>query len=262
MTKSSEKEYSVYIHIFPNGKVYIGITGRDVEERWRCGEGYKGCFVYNAIKKYGWNNIKHVILFDGISKEEAENKEIELIELYDATNREKGYNIENGGNSIGKHSEKTKEKISNARKGIKFTEEHILNLSKSHMGKRHLTETKEKMSKSRMGHYVSDETRKKLSESMKGREITLEARRKISASLSGRKPKIESIEKRKTKIKGYKNPMAKRVSQYSKNGELIKVWGYMQEAADNIGIPRSCISLCCSGKQKTAGGYRWEYADK
>ena len=50
--------YSVYIHIFPNQKVYIGITKQEVKKRWKLGEGYKGQdYVYKAIKKYGWANI-------------------------------------------------------------------------------------------------------------------------------------------------------------------------------------------------------------
>lgn len=54
------RKYIVYIHIFPNGKRYVGLTTQDVDSRWRNGEGYKHQFVYKPIKKYGWNNIKHI----------------------------------------------------------------------------------------------------------------------------------------------------------------------------------------------------------
>jgi hypothetical protein len=37
---------------------------------------------YNAIKKYGWENIKHEVLFEGLTKQEADKKEIELITYY------------------------------------------------------------------------------------------------------------------------------------------------------------------------------------
>lgn len=30
-----ENNYTVYMHKFPNMKVYIGITNRNVEARWR-----------------------------------------------------------------------------------------------------------------------------------------------------------------------------------------------------------------------------------
>lgn len=33
--------YSVYKYTAPNGKVYIGITGKDPEKRWLNGRGYR-----------------------------------------------------------------------------------------------------------------------------------------------------------------------------------------------------------------------------
>ena len=38
-----DNNWKVYRHIFPNGKSYIGITHRTVEERWgKNGEKYNG----------------------------------------------------------------------------------------------------------------------------------------------------------------------------------------------------------------------------
>lgn len=114
-----DTDYKVYIHKNKlNGKIYVGITSQSVNQRWRNGTNYYGNEYFNrSIKKYGWDNFEHLVLFDGLTKEEAENKEIELIRHYDSTNRDKGYNIENGGNTIGKHSEETKIKISKSQKG-------------------------------------------------------------------------------------------------------------------------------------------------
>lgn len=56
--------YIVYRHTSPSGKVYIGITSRQPEQRWLNGNGYKDSpKFYNAIKKYGWDNFNHEILF-------------------------------------------------------------------------------------------------------------------------------------------------------------------------------------------------------
>ena len=91
-------KYCVYKHTFPNGKVYIGMTGRNPLNRWQGGHGYKSQrLVCNAIMKYGWNNIKHEILFTELSMEEAERLEMELIEKFDSTNPNHGYNISKGG---------------------------------------------------------------------------------------------------------------------------------------------------------------------
>ena len=113
-----DKNYKVYIHIFPNNKKYIGITMNIPNYRWNNGNGYnRQKIMKNAIKKYGWENIKHKILFTNLTKEEAEQKEIELIAFYKSNQRKYGYNIENGGNCVGKMSEETKKKISKSNIG-------------------------------------------------------------------------------------------------------------------------------------------------
>ena len=104
--------YKVYIHIFPNNKVYIGITKQKPENRWNNGRGYKNNdYLVNAISKYGWNNIEHKILYSNLSKEEAEQKEIELIKRYKSNIKKYGYNILDGGNVSNGITEETKEKI-------------------------------------------------------------------------------------------------------------------------------------------------------
>lgn len=134
--------YKVYKHTAPNGKVYIGITKLDVNRRWQNGENYKTSkHFYNAVKKYGWENIKHEILYSGLSRIDAENKEIELIKEYDSTNPKKGYNIEPGGNTP-EMSEETRAKISKALKGKKYkkrrnhTEEEKQAISEKLKGRR------------------------------------------------------------------------------------------------------------------------------
>ena len=74
------ENYKVYKHTFPNGKVYIGITQQTLIRRWQNGKGYyKNSFISKAINKYGWENVKHEVLFENLTKEEAEQKEIEHI---------------------------------------------------------------------------------------------------------------------------------------------------------------------------------------
>lgn len=115
-------DYTVYKHTTPTGKVYIGITCRSVKKRWQNGRGYTYSHNYHfeqAIKKYGWENIKHEILAQHLTKEQAESKEVELIKEYDATNPERGYNIRSGGDAGSKLSEETKRKLSEMKRGEK-----------------------------------------------------------------------------------------------------------------------------------------------
>lgn len=117
---SIEKKYSVYIHTTPSNKKYIGITKQKCINRWKNGLGYCTQKLFKrAIDKYGWNNIKHDVLFENLTKDEAIKKEIELIKLYKSNDIKYGYNLTNGGEGFsGMHlSEETKKKISNAMKG-------------------------------------------------------------------------------------------------------------------------------------------------
>lgn len=90
--------YCVYEHIFPNGKRYIGISN-NAEKRWRNGNGYKKqTKMAKAINHYGWDNIVHRIIVDGLSLEQAQRLEREFIDAYDSI--ENGYNVTIGGDSI------------------------------------------------------------------------------------------------------------------------------------------------------------------
>ena len=54
----NENNYTVYMHISPSNKRYIGITSKSVNKRWNNGLGYiKNDHFWRAIQKYGWNNF-------------------------------------------------------------------------------------------------------------------------------------------------------------------------------------------------------------
>lgn len=65
--------YTIYMHITPSGKVYIGQTSKaDPNERWKNGRGYKdNRLFYLEIEKYGWDNIEHKLLYTNLSKKQA-----------------------------------------------------------------------------------------------------------------------------------------------------------------------------------------------
>ena len=151
--------YIVYMHIAPSNKKYIGITKeKNPKERWRKGKGYwTNEHFTSAINKYGWDNIQHIILYKELTKERAEQKEIELIAKYKTNNRQYGYNIEKGGSLNKEVSQETREK-----------------LRKNMLGKKHSKETKQKMSEVRKGEncywygkHLSNETKQKLSDKKK-----------------------------------------------------------------------------------------------
>ena len=116
--QGEERDYKVYKHTFPNGKVYIGITRLKTWQRWSGGHGYKNQpLMWKAIQKYGWKNIKHEVICANLTKAEAEAMEIETIRAYSANNRRYGYNIDNGGMCAGRISEERKKKMSESMSG-------------------------------------------------------------------------------------------------------------------------------------------------
>ena len=140
------KSFCVYKHTCPNGKAYIGITCQKPKRRWRNGEGYtrspSNPHFKRAIEKYGWDNIKHDILHDGLDEQTAKKAEIELIAHYKTQDYKHGYNITSGGDGIRgyKHTEEFRDKQrmawtgSKINLGRKHTEEARRNMSLSHMG--------------------------------------------------------------------------------------------------------------------------------
>lgn len=254
MEKTAEnKNYCVYIHISPSGKKYIGQTKLKPEERWgKDGAGYlrkyKGSDKYHqpafaqAILKYGWDNFEHEIIASNLTKNKADNLEKLLIKKLDTTNPKYGYNIKEGG-SNGRHSEETKQKLSEFNKGKHLSEEH-----------------KKKIGESNKGKHVSDEAKRKISESLKGKivgekhylygqHLSEETKRKIGESHKG-------------KNVGKDSPCARKITQYDLNGNIIKIWLSIIDASRELGLSKEGIYQCCSNCYphcRTLGGFIWRY---
>lgn len=223
--------YSVYMHVFPNNKVYIGITSKEPEKRWlKDGYGYKNQIVVNrAIKRYGWENIDHIVIARNVNLESAKNIEIDLIELYDSTNRKNGYNISPGGGMISK-------------------------------------ESREKISRSRMGQHPSEEARKKMSASRKGKPKSEEHKRKIGESNTGRRLSEETKEKIRQKAIGRhhdtdKDPRNIPVLQYDIfTKQLLGEYVSINKAARDTGLSYSHICECAKDKRRQEGNCIWIYS--
>ncbi len=108
-----ENHYTVYKLTDPDGKVYIGVTGKTVEERWNKGRGYsRGTPIREAIRKYGWESFQHEILCEKLTRDGAEKLEKAFITYYDSSDPEKGYNRFLGGLGKGAHMSEVTKKLS------------------------------------------------------------------------------------------------------------------------------------------------------
>jgi len=56
-----------------------------------------------------------------------------------------------------------------------------------------------------------------------------------------------------------KSKRVRQISDYSGWRTTVKIWGCIKDASETLHIDETSISRCCKGKQKTAGGFIWEY---
>ena len=232
--------YTVYCHIFPNGKRYIGITNQEPKRRWRDGKGYYGQVVYDAILKYGWNNIKHDILFTGLSKEEAEKKEIELIKAFETDSHKRGYNVESGGNTA-RLSENTKDKLRKIKQEYFKTHKHF-----------------------NAGKHWSEETKRKISESNKGKKMSEAQKQKLRERFTGAKNPMYNVKMDPAHKVKLQEACIKASSKKCICIETREVFSSMAEASRKTGINSRTIGYVCNKdpKYKTAGGYHWKYYEE
>lgn len=231
--------YKVYMHIFPNGKRYIGVTSWKPELRWGAnGCNYKNPYMVNAIKKYGWKNIKHEIVAEGLTVDEASNMEKTLIQKYNSANREHGYNISLGGVDSKDCSDETKEKIRKANIGKVMSEESKRKISKFQMGRKRSELTRRNMSIAQKKSFAngnnaihSPEVRARVAEKLKGRKLPDYITQKASEA------KYHPVENMQTGI----------------------VYPSIKAACEETGLNRTTIIRHCNGKLKSK---KWQYAER
>ena len=191
--------------------------------------------IQRAFRKYGLENFEVEILKENLNTQCLLNfYECYYIKKFDLLCKNgKGYNVASGGSNRNPYAGKTEEEIKEIRQK---QSEAMKGENAPWYGKHHSKEARQKMSESRKGtnHPMygkrhSEKTKKKMSESQKG------------------------------KFTGENHPRAKRVAQYDKQGNLIKIWDCSYDIQRELGIAQSNINACCRGKRKIAGGFVWKY---
>lgn len=225
-------EYRVYMLVFPNEKVYIGVTSKAPSLRWKRGKGY--CYnevMYDDILLFGWDSIVKKIVFRTQDETEAYEKERELIEEYDSTNPNKGYNHGYKGinNSNVDLSDESRRKIGSSLKGRKMSD----------IARQHMSEGQKRRFSENPKGSLSEETKRKISE--------VRLAKHYSGYNLGRFGKDHAC--------------SKPVLQYTKDDIFVKKFDGMNEAFRETGICACEISRCASGHRKSAGGFIWRLAD-
>lgn len=309
MLDANDKKYCVYMHVnVHNDKKYIGMTGQTIEERWRSNGAnylyknadgkYKNPAFANALNKYSdWDNDwQHIVVSDGLTKDEAEQLEIELITLYKTNcckyfNPTFGYNCTDGGEGgRGREwTDESRQKLSRSLTGHPTSDETKEKISKANTGKRHSEESRRKNSEAHKGknagedHYLwgkhhSEDVRQKISETKTGSKHSMETRVKMSETHKERlsDPKNHPnygrhlTEEHRRHIgeanigrkmsdetkQKISDAQSMPVVQLSKNGEFISIFSSIINAEHITGVSHH-ISDCCYHKRRTCGGYQW-----
>lgn len=283
MSESNNTNYIVYCHeCIPNGKKYYGIT-KDAQKRWgNNGSGYytnriPGTVFENAIRKYGWDNFKHIVLHQNLSRTEACRLEQEYI-ANDKTNVTKygtkyGYNMTDGGDGASgcPLSDETRRKMSLTRKAIGIPPEVSKLGNRARMTPVVCIETNEYFESIHDAARTYKTNPSNIADCLYGLSKTsmfmhwryADDTEQGSDSFNKLNDKERAILMDRYKVACTDNisasrSAAKSVPVYCE--DLDRVFCSGVQAEKDTGISHKCISLCVRGKTKTAGGYRWRYA--
>lgn len=248
-----------------NGKIYIG-QSIDIELRFKSHKNklergnHDNIHLQKSWRKYGKEKFEFDILCECEEEKLNETEEYYIFELM-TYNDKVGYNKQYGGQS-NRPTKETKEKLSKSHKGKNIGKNNNM------FGKHHSDESKKKMSESKKGKYSGDKNpmygKRGKNNPNYGKKRTKESRIKMSIAQHGENHPMYGkhiSEEHKLRLKeansGKNNPKSKRVHCI----ELNEFFESIGEASRKFNIHPSGISMCCTGKRKTANGCHWEYID-
>ena len=249
MIMSKDKRlWSVYKHTSPSGKVYIGIA-KDVKHRWRNnGMGYKGSTrIWYAILKYGWDNFKHEIVAENLTRQAACDMEVALIKEYKSTDPTFGYNLTTGGQH-GTLSPQSIEKLRASLMGHPVSDKVKTILAESNRIPLICIETQEVFDSAREAADKMGLCRTSVSRAAKGKQDTC----------GGFHFAVLSDYQNGQMSKFTPSPHAYRRVRCVTTGEEFDT---ICEASRKTGLSRRGISYACNGVHNTCGKMQWAFID-
>jgi group I intron endonuclease len=257
-----------------SGKVYIGQTTKTIEQRIKThlrDMKRLNSHFYSALRLYGKEGFIWKTIDSADTKQRLNEIEQYWIKFFEATNKNKGYNLTKGGTGGAQTDKEVLKKMSNASKGKHPSEETKKKIAessrKSKMGSLNPMFGKIPWNKGKKLGPLSNEQKKFISELHKGRKRSKETGEKISKALTGKPLSDEHKDKIRRIRLGTKatHETRQKMKQSSKNKKPIKcvetniIYESVNEASNLVHINDTNIRACLKKRQITAGSYHWQY---
>jgi group I intron endonuclease len=157
-----------------------------------------------AVNKWGIDNFEIIVLEEVYDINVLRDREQHFIDFYNSCSE--GYNLApNAKGLLGfKHSQESKNKMSETMKVIAGTKESRDRMSKALKGRIISKEWRDKLRKANLGKKLSEETKAKMSIAQKGKKMSLESIEKMRKANKGKKLSLEHIEKMRISKIGFK----------------------------------------------------------
>ena len=229
------------MYTFPNGKRYIGKSKRSLSRR----QGsffnrYKNCTaLWNAIEKYGIDNIKQDILFENDMSDEDASRLEQICILTFKTNANRfynpkyGYNLTDGGEGISgwKPTEEQYEKRL----------EQLHELHQKQIGSKRSEDSKRKMSIAKIGENNPNY----------GKPMDDDRKRKIAIANSKENMSEETKKRRSAAVK------KKVIATHNETGNEL-VFESCEKAAEYFGVRSSSITRWAKGDRIPKNNYSFK----
>ena len=231
----TDRKYTVYCHRNKtNGFEYIGMTGRSIEVRWQNKKrAYDKCTYFRkALDEFGWDGFEHLVLFSGMTKQEATEKETELIRA----NIAKGisYNVRDDNDWLG-NLRKRPVDVYDLEGNLLETCESIHDVCVKYKSGETYT------------YYCVLGTKKTLKRKYVLAFHGEDASERLAEAKIDRRYNTPAYNRRKVKM-------------LTLDGEDVNIFCSVTDASDFVGVDPGSIISCCKGKNKTCKGYKWSYA--
>jgi group I intron endonuclease len=172
-----------------NGRCYIGLTKQNIKNRLKLHyhdvRSGRGQLVHRAFAKYGTENFWFHLLGTANSLEEANQKEILAIKIFNSKSPY-GYNLTIGGDGTQNPSDKTREKMRQSQLGKKQSDETIEKRRLARLGVKRAPEVVKKSADARRGAKRSEEFRQQCRERAARQFSDLSARAKVSQTMKAK----------------------------------------------------------------------------